>query len=81
MTCPFLVYFFKNMEQKFLSPNGKFQPYRELSLFLDYSWWGTAVLKIEFSLWLSFYPQEMRHPKKQKLYNLTAVMLEMNRMD
>lgn len=37
MTCPFLVYSFKNMEQKFLSPNGKFQPYRELSLFLDYS--------------------------------------------
>lgn len=81
MTCPFLVYFFKNMEQKFLSPNGKFQSYREFSLFLDYSWWGTAVLKIEFSLWLSFYPAGNAASKKQKLYNLMAVMLEMNRMD
>ena len=59
MTCPFLVYFFKNMEQK----------------------WGTAVLKIEFSLWLSFYPAGNAASKKQKLYNLMAVMLEMNRMD
>ena len=68
---------FGNSRYTFRHPLGSIKKIHDL----DYSWWGTAVLKIEFSLWLSFYPQEMRHPKKQKLYNLTAVMLEMNRMD